>query len=335
MQFIKKIFGLAAIVSLVLFACKKSDTPFNSELAENEIAGTFSGPRACATEEVLKRQLQEDPTLQQRMDEIEAASRKGIQNPQMYKLTNNIMTIPVVVNVLYRTTAENINKAQIQSQIDVLNADFQAKNIEYNDNTFYISNTNVKSGDTRIRFTLDSIRTKYTNKTRWMTNDDMKKSSKGGIDPYSPTTKLNIWVCNLGNSLLGYAQFPGGSSSTDGVVIHTLAFGNGTSYTLFNNYNLGRTATHEVGHWFNLRHIWGDASCGNDQVDDTPQHSGANYGCPASDLKSTCTGKPLVMWMNYMDYTYDRCMYMFTQKQAERMQKTWEVQNGGRTSFIN
>lgn len=329
MNIFKKIFGSAVLFSLLLLACKKSDAPIADLTLDQETAGVFNGLRYCGADEVLKRQLQEDPTLQQRMDEIEAATGKFLQHPELYTLSSGIMTIPVVVNVLYRTTTENISDAQVQSQIDVLNEDFNALNGEYTTSTGY---DNLKSGDTKIRFTLDKIVRKSTNKTSWSTNDAMKKSKQGGIDPTSPTTKLNFWVCNLGTSLLGYAQFPGGASSTDGVVVHTRAFGRGYS-TLYADYNLGRTATHEVGHWFNLRHIWGDASCGNDQVDDTPLHDAANYKCPAADLKSTCTGTPLEMWMNYMDYTFDRCMFMFSKGQAARMQATWASSSGGRWSF--
>jgi hypothetical protein len=147
----------------------------------------------------------------------------------------------------------------------------------------------------------------------------MKNSKRGGINPTSPQEYLNIWVCNLGNGILGYAQFPGGSWSTDGVVILTSAFGTPSTGADAAPYNLGRTATHEVGHYLNLRHIWGDATCGSDLVDDTPTHNTANYGCPAAGHKSTCTGTPVEMTMNYMDYTDDACMFMFSKKQVDRM----------------
>ena len=97
-------------------------------------------------------------------------------------------------------------------------------------------------------------------------------------------------------------------------------------------YGLGRTATHEVGHFLNLRHIWGDANCGNDQVNDTPVHNTSNGGCPAYPHYSTCSGTPVEMTMNYMDYTYDACMYMFTSDQKLRMQATFGS-SGGRNSF--
>jgi hypothetical protein len=158
-------------------------------------------------------------------------------------------------------------------------------------------------------------------------NDAVKKSSTGGSDPVDATTKLNMWVCDLSSGLLGYAQFPGGSSSTDGVVIDYQAFGTNaaTTYPMYSVFDLGRTATHEVGHWVNLRHIWGDRRCGTDYVNDTPAHDGSNGGCPAVGLKSSCQGKPLEQWMNYMDYTDDRCMYMFSGGQKTRMDAAIDV----------
>lgn len=150
----------------------------------------------------------------------------------------------------------------------------------------------------------------------------MKKSSLGGIDPTDPTRNLNMWVCNLGQGLLGYAQFPGGNSATDGVVMLYSAFGSKDKYpagTYVANYDLGRTTSHEVGHWMNLRHIWGDdgGSCsGTDYVADTPNQGDENYGCPAFPTVSCSNGGD--MSMNYMDYTNDACMYMFSNGQAQR-----------------
>jgi hypothetical protein len=172
---------------------------------------------------------------------------------------------------------------------------------------------------------------KHSNKKSFSTNDAVKKAISGGSDPVSPLTKLNIWVCTLGNSILGYAQFPGGAAATDGVVCLNRAFGNtGTAAAPFNK---GRTLTHEVGHWFNLRHIWGDATCGSDLVSDTPTHNTANYGCPAAGHKSTCTGTPVEMTMNYMDYTDDACMYLFSAGQKTRLQATLAT-GGSRAAYI-
>jgi hypothetical protein len=171
---------------------------------------------------------------------------------------------------------------------------------------------------------------KSTTKTSWGTKDAMKKTKGGGLAPISPTTKLNLWVCTIGGGILGYAQFPGGSSATDGVVIDSRYFGLSGSANA--PYNLGRTATHEIGHWMNLRHIWGDAHCGNDLVSDTPTHNDPNFGVPVYPHYSTCTGTPVEMTMNYMDYTDDNAMYMFSMGQKSRMSAVF-LSGGPRAAF--
>lgn len=310
---------LSASVAMLLFSCQKEEN--NVEIQNDQAT-----QRGCASHEVLQRQLQEDPTLASRMQEIENFTEKAIQDGRL--LADGTIEIPVVYNVLYRTSTENISLTQLQSQIDVLNKDFAATNSDYN--TANNPYSNVRSGNIGIKFVLDQVVRKSTPKTSWSTNNAMKSSSTGGINATSPTTKLNIWVCNLGSSLLGYAQFPGGASSTDGVVLHFKY--TGTTGTATAPFNLGRTATHEVGHWMNLRHIWGDATCGSDFVSDTPVHNAANSGVPAVGHKSTCTGTPLEMYMNYMDYTDDRGMYMFSVGQKSRMKAVFAV-GGSRASF--
>jgi hypothetical protein len=323
----RKIFVLLAGVFLFVSACNKSSKHDDGSLISEEETFTAS-QRKCAADEVLQEQLKTDAALRDRMNRIEEFTRKIVENPSYRRLlANGIIEIPVVVNILYRTAAQNISAAQIQSQIDVLNADFSAANADYNLTSTYNS---VKSGDVNVRFVLDQVIRKSTTKKSWSTNDAMKKSSQGGINPTSPTTKLNLWVCNLGGGILGYAQFPGGSSATDGVVIDDNA--TGTTGTAAAPFNKGRTATHEIGHWMNLRHIWGDATCGNDQVGDTPTHNAANFGCPAAGHLSTCSGTPVEMTMNYMDYTDDACMYMFSAGQKTRMLAVF-ASGGPRNSF--
>ncbi|MFC4740249.1 zinc metalloprotease [Flavobacterium ponti] len=309
---------LSTSVLMLLFSCGENETT-ESVSATSEIAH-----RGCASHDVLLEKLSENPKLAQRMSEIESFTEKAIQEG---KLVNGKIVIPVVVNVLYKTSAENISLAQIQSQIDVLNADFNATNIEYNSVPSVFSG--VKA-DIDISFVLDAVVRKSTKKSSWRTDDSMKKSNKGGINPTSPTTKLNLWVCNLSGGILGYAQFPGGPSATDGVVIDNNAMG--TTGSASAPFNLGRTATHEIGHWLNLRHIWGDASCGSDLVSDTPTHNTANYGCPSFPHYSTCSGSPIEMTMNYMDYTNDSCMYMFSNGQKSRMLALFSS-GGARNSF--
>ncbi|MCP2029035.1 hypothetical protein L1276_004214 [Flavobacterium sp. HSC-32F16] len=309
---------ISAITALVLFSCQSE----SSESANPDAA--IASRRACATQDVLEAQLKADPTLAVRMNEIEAFTNKALLTG---KLVNGKIEIPVVVNVLYRTTAENISATQIQSQIDVLNKDFNALNSDYNSVPALFAGVKANIG---ITFVLDQIIRKSTTKTSWGTNDAMKKTAQGGLAPTSPTTKLNIWSCTIGNNILGYAQFPGGASSTDGVVIDPRYFGlSGAANAPF---NLGRTGTHEVGHWLNLRHIWGDATCGSDLVADTPTHNEENYGNPAYPHYSTCSGTPVEMTMNYMDYVNDNAMYMFSTGQKNRISAIF-ASGGARNSF--
>ncbi|WP_298138283.1 zinc metalloprotease [Flavobacterium sp.] len=314
----KKILLSASIV-MMLFSCQSE----NSSESENV---SKVAHRGCASHEVLEEQLRQNPELAIKMNEIESFTEKAITEG---RLVNGKIEIPVVVNVLYRTAAENISLAQIQSQIDVLNKDFNATNSDYNSVPAVFAGVKANVG---ITFVLDQVIRKSTTKTSWGTADAMKKTNRGGLAPTSPTTKLNLWVCTIGGGILGYAQFPGGASATDGVVIDSKYLG--TTGTATAPFNKGRTATHEVGHWMNLRHIWGDATCGSDLVADTPTHNAANYGIPTYPHYSTCTGTPIEMTMNYMDYTDDAGMYMFSLGQKARMDAVFAV-GGSRASFRN
>lgn len=293
--------------------------------------------RTCATMEVLEMQQAQDPLLQQRMDEIEQQTQAFLQSDVVQ--SRAVITIPVVVHVLYRTSKENISDAQIQSQIDVLNRDFKALNADLSGTPNEFKDV---IGNAEIEFCLakqdpkgnatTGITRKLVNVSSWGISDNTKKSIKGGVDPWNTTKYLNIWICNIGRGVLGYAQFPGGNTATDGVVIDYRYFGtNGTATYPFNR---GRTATHEIGHWLNLRHIWGDTKCGDDFVNDTPIQNAANTDCQSYPHYSTCTDTPLEMTMNYMDYTDDRCMYMFSAGQAARMRAVL-APGGFRESLLN
>ena len=311
----KRLFLLASVLIFSL-SCE-NDTQIdetNQEITQ----------RNCGAQEVLEAQLRANPELALKMEDIEKFTEEAIAQRT---LVNGVIEIPVVVNVLYKTTAQNVSQAQIQSQIDALNKDYNATNTDFGSVPALFSGVKANVG---IRFVLDAVYRKSTTKTSWRLDDSMKKSTKGGINPTSPTTKLNLWVCNLTSGYLGYAQFPGGASATDGVVIDDNAFG--TTGTATAPFNKGRTATHEVGHWMNLRHIWGDATCGTDYVTDTPSHNTANYGCPTYPHNSTCSGTPVEMTMNYMDYTDDACMYMFSAGQKDRMLAIFST-GGARATF--
>ena len=188
-----------------------------------------------------------------------------------------------------------------------------------------IGNAQIKfalaTKDPKGKTTNGITRTKTT-KGSFGTDDHVKRASTGGATAWPASKYLNLWACSLGGGLLGYAQFPGGAAATDGVVILNTAFGtNGTAAAPF---NLGRTAVHEVGHWLNLNHVWGDTSdcSGTDHVTDTPNAQLPNYHQPVFP-HVTCTNGPNGdMFMNYMDYVDDAAMVMFTAGQIARMQAT-------------
>lgn len=295
--------------------------------------------RGCASHEVLQQQLANDPDLRARRESIERHVEQYIRNTGAHDRVS--VTIPVVVNVVWNTAAQNISDAQIQSQIDVLNADFRRLNTDWT-NTPAVFQGLV--ADMEINFCLATqdptgaattgIRRRQTTATSFSTNDAVKQSASG-ITAWDASKYLNIWVCNLSSTLLGYAQFPGGPASTDGVVIDFAYFG--TIGTATAPFNLGRTATHEVGHWLNLYHIWGDdnTSCtGSDQVADTPNQGGSNGGCPTFPRISCSNGPNGDMFMNYMDYTDDACMYMFTAGQKARSQSLFST-GGARVSLLS
>ena len=244
-----------------------------------------------------------------------------------------IVTIPVVVHIVYRTAAENITNAQAISQVQVLNDDFAKLNIDANKVTQPTFST-VAAG-ANIRFCLaqrdpngnptTGVVRYTTTVTAFNTNDNVKNSATGGATAWDVTKYVNIWVCNLGTSLLGYGEFPTTSlSNTWGLVLNYRYTGSGGSAQA--PFNLGRTGTHEFGHCFNLFHIWGDdggACTGSDQCADTPNQANSSGGAfPQGSIQTdACSpSSPGYMWMNYMDYTDDGSMYMFTAGQVARME---------------
>ncbi len=286
--------------------------------------------RSCGTMQVHEHLMATDPDYKRNFEAQEAQTMLLAKNRLMMAPTEAVRTIRVIVHVVYNTSTENISDAQVQSQIRILNEDYARANADAGNTPSVFSGL---AANTQIQFVLDRIIRKQTTVTSWSTNDYVKYTSRGGSDVIEPASYLNIWVCNLGGGVLGYAQFPGGASATDGVVIGYKYFGDiGTATAPFNK---GRTATHEVGHYLNLRHIWGDdgtACTGTDYVDDTPNQADENYGCPTFPTVSCSNGPNGDMFMNYMDYTDDACMNMFSAGQSARMNATLD---GARSGLVS
>ena len=291
---------------------------------------SLSAQRNCGTMDVLESQLEEDPKMEMKMEQIEAHFM-NIENSGVREV-NGVVNIPVVVHVIYNNSTENISDAQVLSQIDVLNEDFRRTNSDADDTWSQATDSEIEfcmaTSDPFGNATTGIVRTS-TSVSAFGTNDQMKFSSSGGADAWPTSDYLNIWVCDISGGILGYAQFPGGAASTDGIVIDYQYFG--TVGTASAPFDLGRTATHEVGHWLNLRHIWGDGSCSvDDFVSDTPTSNAANYGC---DVGSSACGS-VDMVQNYMDYSDDACMNLYTVGQRNRMRALFES-GGYRSSLLN
>lgn len=310
-------------------------------LAVFSVLSGWSQGRTCGTMHHEQMLIQADPHYSSRRQAIDQFAANYVM-PSAAQRT--VITIPVVVHVVYHDSAGNISMAQIQSQIDRLNLDYHKSNSD----TSLVPNV-WKSlvADCNIQFCLaqrtptgaatNGVVRVRTSSTTFIDDDKVKYTAQGGDNAWPASSYLNLWACPLGNSLLGYAQFPGGPAATDGVVILNTAFGStGTASTA--PYNKGRTATHEVGHWLNLYHIWGDdngACSGTDAVGDTPNQADNNYGCPTFPHTDACaTSSPGVMFMNYMDYTDDGCMYMFTNGQNTRIQANF-ASGGPRVGLLS
>jgi len=317
------IFLFVALFSLIINKIEAQ------QLSSNKLV--VPDKRTCGTLDHHDYLKQTRPNYEREFDEynkmLEHYLETNRNNPGLNS-TNAVITIPVVIHVVYRTTAENITDAQAISQFSVLNADFQRTNSD----TALGSAFYGAAGRVNFQFCLaqrdpngnptTGIVRKQTTTTTFSTNDAVKFTAQGGDNAWDVTRYMNIWVCNLGASLLGYGEFPTTAlSNTWGLVLNYTC--TGTIGTAQAPFDLGRTGTHEFGHCFNLFHIWGDdngACTGSDQCTDTPNQGAENYGCPNLPRTDNCTAAaPGVMCMNYMDYTDDACMVMFSKQQCTRM----------------
>ena len=218
----------------------------------------------CGSMLLLQKAIKENKQIE---------SKRNLINQKVYGKSMNNVTIPVVVHVVYSNAQNNISDNRIFSQIQVLNEDFRRTN---SDAINTPSQFQSVVADMSINFCLatkdpdgnptNGIIRKYTNKSGFSLYDTtIHYNATGGSDAWDSDKYLNIWVCNINGGILGWAQFPyAGTKETDGVVINHDNFGINLNYS--SAYNLGRTTTHEVGHWLNLFHVWGDNTCGDDFV---------------------------------------------------------------------
>jgi len=298
----------------------------------------------CLTNHKRALNFQNHPELVEKRRQIQAASEQWVKDNEhhiMNRTTSAVVNIPVVVHVVYANATQNISDAQINSQIQVLNEDFSKSNSDFS--TVVPTVFQSLAADVEINFCLaqiDPSGATTTGITRTSTSiadvgsdatSNIYYTANGGEDSWDDTRYMNIWVCEVdaGGGLLGYASPPGtASAGEDGVVIDYKYFG--TMGTATAPIDLGRTATHEVGHYFNLEHIWGDGPCGTDDgVTDTPEAAADYSGCPTHP-QNTCSSDD--MFMNYMDYVDDACMAFFTLGQKTRM---LAAVNGPRVGLVN
>lgn len=301
---------------------------------------SFSQIRTCGSEAKMA-ELMFNPVMKQKYDELQSQFQIELDRLQTSNQTNrniqNAVRIPVAVHYPEAGSANaslrDCLRALAQNQIDILNADYNALNSDLSiwNNTTSGNFPGVSFGSLNVNFVLA---TQNHPPVSGLTNGQVAVTfgyNFGDTDLGSGQTDwdsnwdgyLNIIVKNLDGGTLGYAYLGSSPSTGAAIFINSAAFGSGvgcSGYVPGAPYNKGRTLTHELGHYFNLRHIWGDSNCGDDFVADTPQHNAANGGCPSLSHVSTCAGNPLELTMNYMDYTNDVCMYMFTAGQTTRQQ---------------
>jgi hypothetical protein len=307
------------------------------------LVGTLSSAftqniQRCGTDELLQDHLERIPSLERNIQEIENFTKDWIEQNafEANGRTDEIITIPVVVHVVYKYEEENISDLQIQSQIEVINEDFRKMNSSVQaipdefkklaadiEIEFCLASLNPEglptTGITRTKTEIDNIAniidTKVNEKPR------LFYDYLGGVNAWDTESYLNIWVGKIGSGVLGFTPslpFSISVPEEDGVVIDYQYFGNNCASNPSSPYNLGRTTTHEIGHYFNLYHPWkgGCDDMNGDYVEDTPWQETSYQGCPTHPQKS-CNSND--MFMNFMDYTDDICMSMFSKGQKMRM----------------
>ena len=297
--------------------------------------------KKCETAVYFKNEINKNADFKNQQQAIEDFTNRyinSVKDSNQFRVTGvTIIKIPVVVHVLYHFPGQKISDDIIRNQIKILNRDFRRKNADTVLTPFAFKNVaadceiefQLATSDPR-QFSTSGIEKKYTPVLTWEANDKMKFDTEMGCNGWDSKKYLNIWVCNMGG-LAGYSTLPGGDPQKDGVVVDFGAFNANLSGSA---YDMGRTTVHEVGHWLNLKHIWGDSDCGDDGVSDTPKQEIYTVGCPTEIRKSCNNGAAGNMYMNYMDFTSDACMNLFTNGQKARMHSLFAA-GGARQSLLS
>ncbi len=298
---------------------------------------SLQAQRNCGSEAYKTQLVQNNPAVAQSIQAAALQIKKTLEQNRLVARrdtsANELINIPVVIHVVYNTPEQNISETQILSQLTALNNDFSNQNSDKVNRPLVFDNV---AADARIRFCLAQVAPdgrpakgiirKQTSMSVFSADDAVKSNMRGGDDAWDSKKYLNIWVCNLGGRTLGYASLPGSPANVDGVVIGFDVFG--TVGSLRPRFNKGRTLTHEVGHWLGVKHIWGDTECGDDEADDTPRQRTYNFGCPSFPTVSACSETADGdMFMNFMDFSDDACMNMFTVEQKKRMRALFATGN--------
>jgi len=303
---------------------------------------SFAQHRTCGMQEKMT-QIMNDPAQRQayldKQSRFNAELQRIVANRNSNS-TNAVIIIPVAVHfpaVSNSSTQKACFRALAQTQVNILNADYNGQNADIvnyaNDAQFY---PGTNTGSLQVQFVLA---TQNHPAGTGLVNGDLAVTF--GTDFLGTNDNDTTWsgylnlVCrNAGNGILGYSNLGASPSAGDCVVISKASFGSGsgcTGYVPTSPYDLGRTLTHELGHYFNLDHTFagcGETNCAvynaqnpnGDGICDTPAQNVEDYDCPAAGSVNGCVSGEYALTMNYMDYVNDACMYMFTAGQAARMQ---------------
>ncbi len=286
--------------------------------------------RDCRSFSRQQEHMENDPGLRSRITALETFTLQHSGNNTAGRIEANVIKIPVVVHILYHYPSEKIGDEQIIAQLAMLNKCFRKLNADTVNTPAVFKSLaadceiefQLATADPQKKYTNGIVR-KYTPITQWGADDKMKLSAEMGDDAWDPKSYLNIWVCNL-DKFAGYASFPGGDEKADGLVLDFPVVADAGN----------KTIVHEVGHWLNLRHLWGDEYCGEDGVSDTPKQASYTPGCPTT-IRITCGNGPHGdMYMNYMDFTNDACTNLFTAGQKARMRALF-APGGPRNSLLS